>query len=135
MFARPFVPRAEVLPHCAVVVGSGQPTTVLGALAHRLPLVLLAHGSGTEETAEASARAGIARIGTQSSITAPELRDLIADTIDSATMRVAIGAVADELAQLGGRRRAAHIITELARSRQGRPGSHRAAQPSADGSP
>jgi hypothetical protein len=60
VYARPFVARSAVLPLASLVITSGQPSSVLAALAHGLPLVLLPHGSGTEETADACVRAGVA---------------------------------------------------------------------------
>jgi len=112
VFARPFIARADVLPRCSLVIASGQPTTTLGALAHRLPMVLLAHGSGTEETVAACAAAGVARVGSLASVTTEALDALITDAIDSPAMRDAASSVAEELARLGGRRRAVDLIAE-----------------------
>ena len=40
-----FVPQAEVLPHCSVVVSHGGSGTTYGALAHGLPLLMLPHAA------------------------------------------------------------------------------------------
>lgn len=112
IFARRFVPRGVVMPRSALALGSGQPTTILSALAHRLPMVLLADGSGTEKTTATSAELGIARVSPLAQVTAVDLADLIADAIDSASIRRAVAVVANEILSLGGLQRAAELIAE-----------------------
>lgn len=55
-----FVPQAQVLPACAVVVSHGGSGTVLGALAAGLPLVLLPQGANQFENAAQCERIGVA---------------------------------------------------------------------------
>jgi UDP:flavonoid glycosyltransferase YjiC (YdhE family) len=54
------VPQDAVLPHADGVVCNGQPTAVLGAIAHGRPLAIVPSGSGTEELADACVRYGVA---------------------------------------------------------------------------
>jgi UDP:flavonoid glycosyltransferase YjiC (YdhE family) len=56
-----FVPQAEVLPHCAVVVSHGGSGTTYGALAHGLPLLMLPHGADQFDNAKAARAAGVAK--------------------------------------------------------------------------
>lgn len=116
VLARPFVPRGVVMPRSALAIGAGQPTTILGALAHRIPMVLLADGSGTEETTAICAELGIARVGSLAQVTTADLVDMIADALASAPLRLAIDPVAAELSRLGGRRYAAELVAECARA-------------------
>jgi UDP:flavonoid glycosyltransferase YjiC (YdhE family) len=56
-----FLPQAEVLPRCAAVICHGGAGTVLGALAHGLPLLVLPQGADQHDNAErvAAARTGL----------------------------------------------------------------------------
>jgi UDP:flavonoid glycosyltransferase YjiC (YdhE family) len=56
-----FVPQADVLPHCAVVVSHGGSGTTYGALAHGLPLLMLPHGADQFDNAAAARAAGVAK--------------------------------------------------------------------------
>ena len=55
-----FVPQAQVLPSCAAVISHGGSGTLLGALAHGFPLVLLPQGADQFENAARCERAGAA---------------------------------------------------------------------------
>lgn len=55
-----FVPQAHVLPHCAAVVAHAGAGSVLGALAHGLPLVLVPQGADRFDNAARCAAAGAA---------------------------------------------------------------------------
>ena len=55
-----FVPQADVLPHCSVVVSHGGSGTTYGALAHGLPLLMLPHAADQFDNAAAARRAGVA---------------------------------------------------------------------------
>jgi hypothetical protein len=117
VYARPFVARSAVLPLASLVITSGQPSSVLAALAHGLPLVLLPHGSGTEETADACVRAGVALARQLTQATADVLTASIDETLSSARMREAARATGRDIARLGGLRRAARLITDLVMKR------------------
>jgi hypothetical protein len=115
LHVRPFIPRGDVLPSARLVVASGQPTVVLGALAHRVPLVLLANGSGTDEAAAACEAAGVARAGRLEGTTVDTLRALIGDALGG-HLQPAVERVARELEAAGGPRRAAEHVVDLARA-------------------
>ncbi|HVF04122.1 MAG TPA: nucleotide disphospho-sugar-binding domain-containing protein [Frankiaceae bacterium] len=55
-----FVPQAEVLPRCSVVVSHGGSGTTFAALAHGVPNVLLPQGADQFENADRAAAAGAA---------------------------------------------------------------------------
>ena len=78
-----FVPQAEVLPHCAVVVSHGGSGTTYGALAHGLPLLMLPHGADQFDNAKAARAAGVAKA-------------LMPFEIDAATVRSAVEALCAE---------------------------------------
>lgn len=113
VLARPFIPHQAVLPHASFVIASGQPTSVLGALRHALPLVLLPHGSGTEETAEACVASGVARAHPFAELTPEALARMLAEVLGAPEMQRAAASLRAELAGLGGRTRAAEAIAAL----------------------
>ncbi len=128
-FARPFIARADVLPYAELVVSTGQPTSVISALTSGLPLVLLPHGSGTEPTAVACERAGVAGV-VPGPVTVTGLRDQILVTVDDLAMRRAAANLGAEIASLGGVRTAATFILEV-----GVRGSEATSAALGDGSP
>ncbi len=110
LWARPFVPRAAVLPRCSLVVGAGHPTTVLGALTHGRPLVLLSNGSGTEESAEACQRAGVAITARLTEATPSGLGALLTRAFGDEAMRRAAAAIGADLRSRGGLATVAGIV-------------------------
>ncbi|MGZ4410052.1 MAG: glycosyltransferase [Gaiellaceae bacterium] len=93
-----FVPQAEVLPHCSVVVSHGGSGTTFGALAHGLPLLMLPHGADQFENAAAARAAGVAEV-------------LLPDEIEAAAVRTAVEAL---LAEPGYAARARELASEIA---------------------
>jgi UDP:flavonoid glycosyltransferase YjiC (YdhE family) len=113
-----------VLPHCSLVIGSGHPTTVLGALTHGLPLVLLSNGSGTEEAAEACQRAGVAITAPLADATPSVVAALLTRAFGDAALRRAAVAVGADLRSRGGLAAVAEIVagansSSIAASRAG----------------
>ena len=93
-----FVPQADVLPHCRVVVSHGGSGTTYGALAHGLPLLMLPHGADQFENAAAARAAGVAET-------------LMPPEIETAAIRVAVEALLDDA---GHAARAREIAAEIA---------------------
>jgi hypothetical protein len=109
VWARPFVPRATVLPHAALVIGSGQPTTVLGALRHELPCVLFFSGSGTEEAALACSHRGLAHVAALEDATQDSFVEIVARALADRAIYRAASSLAAELRLAGGLEAAADI--------------------------
>jgi MGT family glycosyltransferase len=57
-FVSDHIPQSLVLPYTSAVISNGHTTSVLGALTHGIPSLLIPNGSGTEEIAESCERAG-----------------------------------------------------------------------------
>jgi MGT family glycosyltransferase len=93
-----FVPQADLLPHCRVVVSHGGSGTTYGALAHGLPLLMLPHAADQFENAAAGRAAGVAEM-------------LMPSEIQSAAIRSAVEAL---LAEAGYAARAREIAAEIA---------------------
>jgi UDP:flavonoid glycosyltransferase YjiC (YdhE family) len=96
-----------------VVLGTGHPTTVLGALRWERPLVLLPNGSGTDEAAAACVVAGVARAHPAEQLSVDVLVDMLSDAISSHRMRSAASRLGLELQARGGLGEAARRIVEL----------------------
>ena len=93
-----FVPQADVLPYCSVVVSHGGSGTTYGALAHGLPLLMLPHGADQFENAAAARAAGVAEA-------------LMPHEIETAAIRSAVAALSTEA---GYAARAREIAAEIA---------------------
>lgn len=120
LWARPFVPRATVLPRCEVVVTSGQPTVVLGALRYGRPLVLLWSGSGTEDAAEVCGRSGVAVTERLEDTTPAKLTELLARALVDESLRTATAAVSRDLLAYNGLDAVADAVLGLAARRRER---------------
>lgn len=57
-----YIPQAAILPHCAAVVSHGGSGSVMGALAHGLPMVLLPMGADQPHNAARCAALGVGRL-------------------------------------------------------------------------
>jgi UDP:flavonoid glycosyltransferase YjiC (YdhE family) len=109
---------------------------VLGALAHGLPLVMLPNGSGTDQTAEACADAGVAVTSPLERVTATILGTLVVDALDRPELRSASAALGRSIRELGGAAAAAgHVLDAITsagttnRSRADRETPSRACSP------
>jgi len=79
--AGPTVPHHAVLPHAAVVVCSGTTATVLGALEHGVPLVLVPSGGEHHALAELLVPRGLARAVPAEEVSPARLRAAIDEAI------------------------------------------------------
>lgn len=93
-----FVPQADVLPHCSVVVSHGGSGTTYGALAHGLPLLMLPHSADQFDNATAARAAGVAET-------------LLPQEIETAAVRSAVEALLTEPSYAA---RARQIAAEIA---------------------
>ena len=93
-----FVPQADVLPHCSVVVSHGGSGTTYGALAHGLPLLMLPHSADQFDNATAARAAGVAET-------------LLPQEIETAAVRSAVEALSTEPSYAA---RARQIAAEIA---------------------
>ncbi|QQQ78336.1 glycosyltransferase family 1 protein [Saccharothrix sp. 6-C] len=92
-----YLPQETVLPHCDLVISHGGSGSVIGALAHGLPTVLLPLGADQPQNAEQCARLGVGR----------ELDPV------AATPRDVRAAVEEVLAEPGHRRAARRVRAEM----------------------
>ena len=72
-----YVPQSVLYPHCAAVVAHGGSGTLMGALEHGLPLVLLPLGADQPANAEAAEAAGVALVLDPVRMTSADVRDAV----------------------------------------------------------
>lgn len=86
-FIREHIPQGLVLPHAKAVISNGHTTSVLGALTHGLPSLLLPNGSGTEDIAECCCQGEVAIALTETEININNLHKAIETLLESSTLR------------------------------------------------
>jgi MGT family glycosyltransferase len=82
VFVERFIPQALLLPRCRAVVAHAGAGTMLGALAHGVPQVLLPHGAEQFLNAAACAHAGAALVLDPDEIGAGAVRSALARVLE-----------------------------------------------------
>ncbi len=130
---RPFVPQLKLLPHMRAVVCHGGHNTVVEALSHGLPLVVLPIKDDQPVVAQQVADSGAGIRLKFGRVRAEELRDSVRRVLSEASFREAAARVRASFDRAGGAARAAELLGDLARrpasashdpsSKQGDPAS------------
>ncbi len=97
-----FVPQAELLPRCDAVIAHGGAGTMLGALAHGLPMLLLPQGADQHYNAERVAAAGAGLSLAPGQATGSTLARAIGTLLGDGRLRAGAQRVAAELAAMPG---------------------------------
>jgi MGT family glycosyltransferase len=118
-----YLPQAEILPRCRAVVSHAGSGSVLGALAHGLPSVLLPMGADQPQNAARCDELGVARVLDASRATPQTVRDAVADVLADPSCRMAAERIADEIAALPGPERTVALLEHLATAEL-RPPAH-----------
>jgi MGT family glycosyltransferase len=95
-----FVPQDEVLPRCSLIVTHAGSGSMLGALAHGVPLLAVPHAADQFENAAASAAAGAARVVMPDELSESAIRETARALLDDASYGDAARAVAAEIASM-----------------------------------
>lgn len=109
-----WVSHAQLLPHCDAVISHGGSGTVLAALAHGVPLILLPMGADQPRNAARCAALGVARVLDAQRATPGALRDAVAAVLRDAAMREAARRLRDEIAALPEPAHAVALLEALA---------------------
>lgn len=107
-----FVPQALLLDRCSAVVCHGGAGTVIGALAHGVPVVCLPRGADQFGNAMQVARSGAGVTLTPGEVSVERLRDAVRNVLDDPAYAAAAAAVSAEIARLPA---AAAVVDELER--------------------
>jgi len=119
-----FVPEATLLPHCDLVVSHAGSGSVLGALAHGLPMVLLPIGADQPLNAARCQALGVAEVLDAVGATPEMVRAAVSRVLADAGFRGRAQRLRHEIAALPGPEHAVTLLERLASKRAPlRPGS------------
>ena len=106
-----YVPQSEILPRTSAVVCHGGSGSVLGALAHGLPLVLLPMGADQPQNADRCAALGVGLVLDVIAATPEDVRDAVSAVLSEPSYRAAAERIRDEIAALPEARSAAPDVS------------------------
>jgi UDP:flavonoid glycosyltransferase YjiC (YdhE family) len=95
-----FVPQALLLPHVDVVAHHGGSGTMLGALSHSLPQLVMPHGADQFVNSQALVDSGAGRRLLPEEITAESVANDVRALLDEPRFRLAASRLADEIAAM-----------------------------------
>ncbi len=107
-----FIPQARVLPHCSAVVSHGGSGSILGALAHGLPQVLLAMGADQPVNAARCEELGLGRSLDPVRATPETVRAAVAAVLDEPSYRLTAERLRAEIEALPA---PSHAVAQLER--------------------
>ena len=116
-----YIPQAALLPLCAAVISHGGSGSVIGALAHGLPMVLLPMGADQPRNAQRCADLGVARALDATEATPELIGAAIAAVLEEPGYRRAAELMRAEIAALPDPEIAVALLERLAGRRPSRP--------------
>lgn len=108
-----YVTQSLLLPRCDVVVSHGGSGSVMGALAHGLPLVLVPMGADQPENAERCAALGVGQVLDAVRVTSESVRDTVSAVLKDPAYTEAARRIRDEMATLPGPEHAVELLEAL----------------------
>jgi UDP:flavonoid glycosyltransferase YjiC (YdhE family) len=108
----PFVPQDEVLPRCSLIVTHAGSGSMLGALAHGVPMLAVPQAADQFENAAAAAAAGAARVVMPDELSQSAVREAANALLDDPSYRDAARTVAAEIAAMPDAAQVAQQIEE-----------------------
>ena len=108
-----FVPQAEIIAVCSAVVSHGGSGSVLGALAHGVPQVLIPMGADQPLNATRSEELGIARVLDPVAATPEDIRAAVSAVLEQPGYRAAARRLRSEFAALPGPEHAVTLLEGL----------------------
>lgn len=108
-----FVPQAAILPHCALLVSHAGSGSILGALAHGLPMLLLPLGADQPRNAERCDALGVAHVLDALAASPEDVRVSAASALADPSLRRNAEGLRDEIAGLPGPERAVALLEGL----------------------
>ena len=113
-----FLPQAALLPQCHLVVSHAGSGSVLGALAHGLPMVLIPIGADQPLNAARCEALGVAEVLEAAAVTPQEVREAVSRVLGDPAYRRAAERVRDEIGALRGPEYAVSLLERLATERR-----------------
>jgi MGT family glycosyltransferase len=118
-----YIPQSVLLPHCDLVVNHGGSGSVIGALAHGVPLVLLPMGADQLPNARRCVQLGVGVMLDAVRATPRSVRDAASALISDANAREAAARIRDECASLPGPAAVMPPLEKLVERRRSSPSS------------
>ena len=112
-----FLPLGALLPRCSVVVFHGGSGTLVQAVAHGLPMVIVPLGADQPDNAARCAELGASRTLDADHLAPEQVREVIVDVLHTSSYRQAAERLRAELDGLPGPEGAVALLERLARDR------------------
>jgi len=109
-----YVPQAALLPHCDLVINHGGSGSVIGALAHGLPLVVIPMGADQSLNAARCEQLGVGMRLDAMQATPASIRRAVADVLADPGFRVGAERMREEIAALPGPETIVPLLERLA---------------------
>jgi UDP:flavonoid glycosyltransferase YjiC (YdhE family) len=109
-----YIPQNLVLPYCDLVVCHGGSGTVMDAVSHGLPMVIIPIGADQPDNAQICAQAGVARIVQPSERTAANIRRAAREVLSDPAYTENVRRLRGEIEELPGLDHAAELLQRLA---------------------
>ena len=113
-----YISQALILPYCDLVVSHGGSGSVIGALAHGLPSVLIPMGADQPLNAARCADLGVARVLDAVEATLESVREAVSSVLADPSYRQAAERIRDEIATLPAAEYAVTLLERLAAERR-----------------
>jgi UDP:flavonoid glycosyltransferase YjiC (YdhE family) len=118
-----YIRQSLLLPRCSLVVSHAGSGSVIGALAHGLPLVLIPMGADQPHNAARCEQLGVARVLDAVEATPDTVRETVSAVLAAATYRQAAERIRDEFAALPDPAHAVSLLERLVTRQAGAAGA------------
>ena len=108
-----YIPQSSVLPSCDLMINHGGSGSVIGALAHGVPMVVLPMGADQPLNAARCEELGVGIVLHAFRATPDSVADAVTTALDDPAFRVAAERIRDEIAVLPGAEAAGPLLEEL----------------------
>lgn len=113
-----YIPQSLLLPHCDLVITHGGFNTIMGALSHGLPLVIIPLGADQAANARRCAGLGVGRVVTPEQRTPAAIRAAVDAVLHDQSYRTNSRLFQEELAALPGPDHGVALLERLATERR-----------------
>lgn len=113
-----FIPQSQLLPYCDLVVSHGGFSTVMGSLAHGLPMLIIPLGSDNLVHARRCASLGLAWTLSPQGLTEDEIRTAVCRLLDEPRWRLETERRRDDIAALPDVQLGVDLLVRLGLTRQ-----------------
>jgi UDP:flavonoid glycosyltransferase YjiC (YdhE family) len=112
-----YIPHTMLFPRCQVVIDHGGRGTMMNAIRHGIPQLMLPQGADQFANAEICEREGIARALMPDAVTPDAVRSAVRALIDDEAMRTRIRSLNEEMDRLHPVAHGVALLERLARER------------------